>query len=135
MPVHQRIKAGRERLGLTHMQFANRLGVTRGAVQQWERADGTAPKRSNQAAVAALLGISISELMNPGEIGPMPSKATQDTEPKAMSFMALELAHLFELLPDDRVIRTLAYNAATDAILRIIQGRSLPSYSTLANDG
>ena len=126
MPVHQRIQAGRERLGLTHTQFANRLGVTRGAVQQWERPDGTAPKRSNQAAVAALLGIAVSELMNPGEMEPMSTRADEHAEPKAMSFMALELAQLFDLLPDDRVVRTLAYNAATNAILRIIQGRSLP---------
>ncbi len=56
------IKQGRERLNLTEQQFADRVGVSRGAVQQWERGT-TAPKRGNQAAVAALLGISISELM------------------------------------------------------------------------
>lgn len=56
------IKQGRERLGLTEQQFADRVGVSRGAVQQWERGT-TAPKRGNQAAVADLLGISKSELM------------------------------------------------------------------------
>lgn len=51
---------------MTEQQFADALGVSRGAVQQWERPGGTAPKRSNQPAVAKLLGISIAELVAGG---------------------------------------------------------------------
>lgn len=62
------IREGRRRLGLTEQQFADAVGVSRGAVQQWEKADGTAPKRSNQPRVAELLGISIAELVS-GQTG------------------------------------------------------------------
>jgi len=56
------IRTGRERLGMNHQQFATAVGVSRGAVQQWEKGD-TAPKRSHQKRVADLLGVSVAELM------------------------------------------------------------------------
>lgn len=62
MDVHQRIKDGRKRLGLTEEEFAERAGVSRGSVQQWEKGS-TAPNRKRQPVVAALLGLSIAELM------------------------------------------------------------------------
>lgn len=63
MSIHQLIRDGRKRLGMTESQFADAVGVTRGAVQQWEKEGGTAPKRSHQPAVAKLLGVSVAELM------------------------------------------------------------------------
>lgn len=51
---------------MTEREFAAAVGVTRAAVQQWERPGGTAPKRSNQPAVARLLGISVGELVSQG---------------------------------------------------------------------
>lgn len=50
---------------MTEQQFANALGVTRGAVQQWEKDGGTAPKRTLQPEVAKLLGITVGELLAP----------------------------------------------------------------------
>lgn len=64
--VHRVIREGRKRLGLSEEEFGGRVGVTRAAVQQWEKEGGTAPKRKNQPAVAALLGISVAELMSGG---------------------------------------------------------------------
>ena len=58
------IRDGRLGLGLSEQQFADATGVSRSAVQQWERVGGTAPKRANQAAVARLLGISVAELVS-----------------------------------------------------------------------
>lgn len=49
---------------MSEQQFADALGVSRGAVQQWEKQGGTAPKRANQARVAKLLGISVAELVS-----------------------------------------------------------------------
>lgn len=49
---------------MSEQQFAAALGVSRGAVQQWEKQGGTAPKRANQARVAKLLGISVAELVS-----------------------------------------------------------------------
>lgn len=62
MSTAKLIREGRVRLGLTEQQFADAVGVSRGAVQQWERGT-TAPKRNNQAAVARKLGISVPQLM------------------------------------------------------------------------
>ena len=63
MSIHARIKEGRLRLKLTEQQFADQVGVTRAAVQQWERENGTAPRRSKQEKVAEVLGISVAELV------------------------------------------------------------------------
>lgn len=62
------IRIGRTRLGMTHQAFADAVGVSRGAVQQWERGD-TAPTRKNQPMVAKLLGISVAELVSPDSAG------------------------------------------------------------------
>lgn len=62
--IHRTIREGRAKLGLSEEEFAKRAGVTRGAVQQWEKEGGTAPRRKNQPAVAALLGISVAQLMS-----------------------------------------------------------------------
>lgn len=59
---------------MTHQQFADAVGVSRGAVQQWE-SGATAPKRKNQPAVAKLMGTSISELM--ADAGTSPALAAQ----------------------------------------------------------
>jgi SOS-response transcriptional repressor LexA len=63
MGVNLTIREGRRRLGLSEQQFAKAVGVTRGAVQQWEKPNGTAPRRSTQPLVAKVLGISVAELM------------------------------------------------------------------------
>jgi len=51
---------------MSEQQFAEAVGVSRGAVQQWEKPGGTAPKRSNQPRVAEILGVSVAELMSGG---------------------------------------------------------------------
>jgi transcriptional regulator with XRE-family HTH domain len=56
------IRTNRLKLGLTEQQLADRVGVSRGSVQQWEKGK-TAPKRGNQDAVAAALGIDKALLM------------------------------------------------------------------------
>lgn len=66
------IREGRRRLGLSEQAFANAVGVTRAAVQQWERPEGTAPKRATQLKVAEMLGMSVSELMAGSKAGPKP---------------------------------------------------------------
>ncbi len=54
------IAAGRLRLGLTHQAFADKVGVSRGAVQQWEKGS-TAPTRKHQPLIAKLLGITVAD--------------------------------------------------------------------------
>lgn len=64
MSIHRLIREGRERLGLTEQQFAEAVGVTRSAVQQWEREGGTAPNRKKQPDVARVLGLTVAQLMS-----------------------------------------------------------------------
>lgn len=66
--MHTVIKTGRKQLGLSITKFANLLGVTRGAVQQWERVGGTLPKRSRFDSIASLLGMLPSELQFGGPV-------------------------------------------------------------------
>ncbi len=83
MPSHTKIRSGRLALGLTEQQFADRLGVSRGAVQQWEKENGTAPARKKQPEVAALLGITVSQLMTddqPNAFGGLPVVAIGDED-------------------------------------------------------
>lgn len=64
MTIHARIRAARKAMGMTEQQLADLVGVTRGAVQQWEREEkGTAPKRTIQGKVAQALGVSLAELL------------------------------------------------------------------------
>lgn len=66
MGFDQRIKEGRKRLGLSVEDFAKRVGVSRGSVQQWEKGT-TAPNRTRQPVVADALGLTVSELMSETE--------------------------------------------------------------------
>ena len=119
MSVHQRIRAGRLALGLNEKEFADRVGVSRGAVQQWEKEGGTAPTRRNQPVVASLLGLSVTELMDPGH-GIAPGGGAEKAAPD-ISPAAYELARLFDMLPNDRIVRTMAYNEATSVLLKALR--------------
>jgi SOS-response transcriptional repressor LexA len=71
--VHRRIREGRKKLHLTEQEFGELVGVSRAAVQQWERDDGTAPKRGErQERVAKALSISVAELMSGSNVEPGP---------------------------------------------------------------
>ena len=79
MSIHSRSKSHRTRLGMTEQQLADSVGVTRAAVQQWEREGGTAPRRSHQAAVAKTLQISLAELLGTSEELQPQQQAAQKT--------------------------------------------------------
>lgn len=55
------IKSARINRGLSQEELARRIGVTKGAVSQWESGEST-PSRKNQKALANELGIKASEL-------------------------------------------------------------------------
>lgn len=56
MDIHARIRRRREALGLSMEKLAQMVGVKAWqTVQQWERPDGTAPKRARLDQVAAAL--------------------------------------------------------------------------------
>lgn len=64
MSIHKLIRQGRERLGLSEEAFGKLFGVSRGAVQQWEKEGGTAPRRKIQPIVANALGLTVAQLMS-----------------------------------------------------------------------
>lgn len=105
MSISHRIALGRKKLGLTTQEFANRCGVSRGAVQHWE-AGLTAPNRSHQAAVAKLLGMTVAELMNTEAFDLM-----TDDEYQALEVTLESLAKIIEGIPQskrDAVVALLA---------------------------
>lgn len=88
MTYSAKIKAFRESRKLTHQQFADTVGVSRGAIQQWENG-ATAPKRVNQPAVAKFMGISVSELMADGQQTDVIPPDTKPNQPLAGESIAL----------------------------------------------
>lgn len=63
MSIHQRIKDLRIAKGLSQDTLADKLGVSRQTVQQWERENGTAPKRSRIGDVAKILETTPEHLL------------------------------------------------------------------------
>ena len=102
MSYSSRIKAFREARRLTHQQFADAVGVTRGAVQQWEKG-ATGPKRFNQPAVAKFMGISVSELMSEDSPGlPLaPKQAMQQPETTLPQATVINAASSQPTVPPD----------------------------------
>ena len=106
MSVHSRIRRGREALGLNVQQFADRLGVTRGAVQQWEKEGGTAPKRNNQQAVADLLGMTVAELMHADDA---PAEVEQVQPVGVADPIAAEIAEMLAVMSEAGRTEALEY--------------------------
>jgi transcriptional regulator with XRE-family HTH domain len=73
--IHSLIKARRKALKMSEQTLAEAIGVTRGAVQQWEREYGTAPKRSIRPKVAEVLGLSVHDLTAAESDTPIPGVA------------------------------------------------------------
>jgi SOS-response transcriptional repressor LexA len=67
MNIHKVIRERRAALGLSQEKLGEMCGVSRAAVQQWEREDGTAPKRTQLPVVAAVLGLTVAQLMGGSE--------------------------------------------------------------------
>lgn len=75
--IGSRIKQARERLGLSQEAFAKPLGVTRGAVGNWERDQGI--KRENLVQIAERYGLTVDWLASGSGSPPAvrePSNAT-----------------------------------------------------------
>lgn len=102
MSIHSKIKAGRLKLGLTEQHFADRLGVSRGTVQQWEKEGGTAPARRRAESVAKLIGMTVAELVS--------------DDPQAWPFEEVEFARWERLTERQKGRIEKAINDELDAI-------------------
>lgn len=70
-----RIRVARQRAGLSQQELASRLGISRGAVSNWENDGGTLPATERLQRIAVVTGVSFewlatgrgSILHDPGE--------------------------------------------------------------------
>ncbi len=62
LEIGGRIRAARERCGLTQAALAGRIGVTRSAVAQWETGR-SGQVGSNLAQIASVLGVGVEHLL------------------------------------------------------------------------
>jgi transcriptional regulator with XRE-family HTH domain len=114
MATHDLIRRARIALKMTEQQLADKLGVSRGAVQHWEREDGTAPSRRNQQAVADALKLTVAELVlgqsdkyqDPPKAAEPPAAYKVERAPENLQKQA---ATLFSLLDGPQQAAAIAY--------------------------
>jgi transcriptional regulator with XRE-family HTH domain len=111
--VHSRIKEARLKLGLSQEKFADEVGVSRQAVQQWEtepdpanpEVKSTAPKRTLMPQVAKILGVSVAYLAtgkdaSGGDLNPLEQQAIsmyRDVPPEFQEAMLQSLNQIWAL--------------------------------------
>ena len=72
LEIGQRLAEMRKQAGLSQEALAEKLGISRQAVSKWERAE-SAPDTDNLIALSKLYGVSLDELLLPGQ----PEKSQQ----------------------------------------------------------
>ena len=92
MELHMRIKRAREGAGLSQRSLAEHLGVTPGAVGQWE-SGAKKPGRDNLMAIARVTLVAVRDLIEPSE----PNVAGDDAF--LLSEREIDLIRHFRLLP------------------------------------
>ena len=116
MPIAEKIKAARNRAGMSQQELADKLYVSRSAVAKWESDKGL-PDIENLKAIAALFGMTLDELAGEGKAfnctlrEPMaeedPEKALWSRWPEAVRIDWLVLRHDFS--PAGRVLNALSF--------------------------
>lgn len=104
------IRRGRESLGLSQRELARQMGVTGGAVAQWE-GEGDRyrpPMIDNLWGLSRVLGIPINELLGvpAGRVGA--PAATEAPAVRAEDRTEVELLALFRVLPKEKKADILA---------------------------
>lgn len=82
-PLGQRIKAQRQRLGLSIAELARRAGVTRDTLAAWE-SGATTPRANRLLTLAGVLETSIAWLLEGDETGAPAPATTASTETAAL---------------------------------------------------
>jgi transcriptional regulator with XRE-family HTH domain len=112
MSIKDLIRAGRARLQMTEQRFADALGVSRSAVQQWENGS-TAPSRAHQQKVADLIGVTVGELMSGQSMRyPLPmadEHSVQSTQHEYRLTLQAEALRLFNQLSEPQQREAINY--------------------------
>lgn len=118
--------------GFSRNQIAIAAGVTPAAVTHWLNGDTKSIKGNCAAGIQAATGFSAAYIAS-GKLPKMADQQSQTDRPKLdepATPVAMEIALLFDEIPvSDRVRRTQAYNAATKAILDILEGQQATSHA------
>lgn len=118
--IHTRIKQRREALGMSMKTLAEMVGVSAWqTVQQWEREDGTAPKRDRLESVANALQTTPEELLfgsdapesKGGQLDPKMSLPVANLSPTGM-----QVGRAFDRLNNKQRAALLALLESFDAI-------------------
>ena len=116
MNIAEKIKAARNRAGMSQQELADAIHVSRSAVAKWE-ADNGLPDIENLKALAKLFGMTLDQLAGDGEIltctltEPMrsedPEEALRLRWPEAVRIDRLDLRHDFS--PPGRVLNAVTF--------------------------
>ena len=116
MRIAEKIKAARNRAGMSQQELADAIHVSRSAVAKWESDKGL-PDIENLKAIAKLFGMTLDELTGDGDHvsctlqEPMPSEdpeeAVRNRWPEAVRIDWMDLRHDFG--PMGRVLNGLSF--------------------------
>lgn len=117
----ERLLSAMESQGVSTQKLADELKISYQAVKKVLDGKTAAFDAKNHAKAARFLKCSADWLLDGTTSVPVEGEKLQ----VALSPQAVELAKLFDML-SDRIKRTVAYNAATEAILRALQEHEPP---------
>jgi transcriptional regulator with XRE-family HTH domain len=122
MELKNRIREAMEGAGLKPLQLAVKTGKTSGAITHWLTGATRSLKAETAAKIEAATGYSAAWIVS----GNGEKLVKSSTGPRRMgdglSPGAIEIAALYDLIPiGDQIRRVQAYNAATAAILSILE--------------
>lgn len=89
MTLREKLIVSRNKAGLSQMELAERLGVSRQAVSRWESGQSK-PSTERLLALGVLYGVSIDQLLNTGNVE-VPAAKTVSAPPEVESREAVIL--------------------------------------------
>lgn len=122
MDFAARIRLARRKSGMTQLAIAERLGISRGAIANWESSGQSRPSIENLRKFAEITGVAFDWLHSGrGAMAPSAPEAPAAIVHAAMACNPMEsrLLDLFRTVPLDRQAR---FMEAIAAILVIVSG-------------
>jgi hypothetical protein len=112
-----RLAAAMRHKGVKITALAQAIGMSYQGVKKVLDSESASLNSANNAAAARFLGVSSDWLAS--EVGDMLAGPPATDQP-SLSVLAMELGRLFDMLPDDRILRARVLNATSEVILRAL---------------